>query len=554
MRDQYRTSAEPRDMIGDVPVFCSFDELLEVERVIGNPRNPNTHSEKQVELLAKIIKATGWRANITISNLSGYVVKGHGRLAAAKRAGLDRVPVEYQNYTSEAEEWADLTADNRIAELAEVDNTMLADLLQEIDTGEFPMELTGYTEEEIMDILHINEDPAAEREAAKNVLQERFIIPPFSILDGRTGEWQARKRAWKSIGIKSDLGRGADGDNTEEGLTYAISCQPPSVINKKAEYEAKVGRKVEWKEYAKLFPEEIKLGGTSIFDPVVCELFYRWFCPPGGKIIDPFAGGSVRGVVAALTGRKYTGVDLSARQIEANKNNWDEIDHAIIIAEPHRANTPAFDPEWINADSRTIDTAVKGEYDLMFTCPPYADLEVYSDDPRDISNMKYPEFLEIYREIIKKTTAKLKKNAFAVCVVGEVRDKDGNYYNFVGDTITAFLDAGLHYYNENILINSYASAAMRATRQFNKARKNAKVHQNILMFAKGDAEEAVAEIEGLMEIIEKGGELGQMTQNHEQVLVFAKGSPKVAVENLPTIAEEEDNLLQFEEGGEYDDE
>ena len=58
--------------------------------------------------------------------------------------------------------------------------------------------------------------------------------------------------------------------------------------------------------------------GTSIFDPVLCELAYRWFCPPGGHVLDPFAGGSVRGIVAAKLGRKYVGIDLSARQIEAN--------------------------------------------------------------------------------------------------------------------------------------------------------------------------------------------------------------------------------------------
>lgn len=82
----YKTTAEPRATIGDIPVFCTFDELLETERVIGNPRNPNTHSKEQVELLAKIIKATGWRNNITISRQSGFVVKGHGRLAAAIQA------------------------------------------------------------------------------------------------------------------------------------------------------------------------------------------------------------------------------------------------------------------------------------------------------------------------------------------------------------------------------------------------------------------------------------------------------------------------------------
>ena len=548
MKD-YITKAEARAMIGDVPVFCAYDELVPLEKIIPNPQNPNLHPPEQISLLAKIIKAQGWRAPITVSTRSGFIVRGHGRLMAAQTAQLEAAPVDYQNYESEAAEYADLVADNRLSELSEIDDKKLADILMEIDTGEFDLDLTGYTDEEIQDILGISESSESQREAAKNVLSERFIIPPFSILDGRTGEWMQRKKAWKALGIQSEMGRGTDGDSTKRGLTFAVSSQPPKVLEKKGEYEQQIGRKVTWDEYAKMFPDEIKMPGTSIFDPVICELFYRWFCPAAGKIIDPFAGGSVRGIVAALTGRNYTGLDLSARQIEANKANWEAMDHDIIISSPERVGTTAPNPVWINADSRTIDSTVEGEYDLMFTCPPYADLEVYSDDPRDISNMDYPEFLDIYREIIKKTAAKLKPNAFAVCVVGEVRGKDGNYYNFVGDTITAFLDAGLKYYNENILINSYASAAMRATKQFNSSRKNAKVHQNILMFSKGDADEA---IESIAAFLEEGGTHGQMTQNHEQILVFTNGDPKQAIPNLPIIEEEEDTLLQFEEGGIYD--
>lgn len=149
----YKSQAEPRTMIGDTPVFCSFDEIVGIENIVGNPRNPNQHPQEQVEMLAKIIKSTGWRANITISKLSGFVVKGHGRLAAAKMAGFEKVPVEYQDYTSEAEEYADLMADNRLAELSEIDKTLLTDLLQEIDTGEIPLELSGYTEDEIEDLM-----------------------------------------------------------------------------------------------------------------------------------------------------------------------------------------------------------------------------------------------------------------------------------------------------------------------------------------------------------------------------------------------------------------
>ena len=150
---KYKATAEPRSWTGDVPVYCAYDELVDTADIVGNPRNPNTHPEAQVELLAKIISSTGWRQNITISRRSGFVVKGHGRLAAAKLAGLSQCPVEYQDYSSEAEEWADLTADNRLAELAEIDDVKLADLLSELTQEDFPMELTGYTDEDLESIL-----------------------------------------------------------------------------------------------------------------------------------------------------------------------------------------------------------------------------------------------------------------------------------------------------------------------------------------------------------------------------------------------------------------
>lgn len=151
--EEFRTSATPRTMIGEIPVFCSFDEAVDIGKVVPNPKNPNHHPKAQIELLAKIIKAQGWRQPITVSTRSGLVVKGHGRLQAAILLGADKVPVDFQNYGTEAEEIADLTADNRLAELAEMNNTMLVDILSDFDTGEMPLELTGYTEEDMEGIL-----------------------------------------------------------------------------------------------------------------------------------------------------------------------------------------------------------------------------------------------------------------------------------------------------------------------------------------------------------------------------------------------------------------
>ena len=138
---------QARHRIDGVSVFCAFDEIVEIKNLKENPRNPNTHPTVQLELLAQIIKKTGWRAPITVSTLSGYIVKGHGRLQAAKLAGFKHCPVEYQTFKDEEEELAALLADNRIAEISEIDNKKLLELLQEFDVGEIDFYLSGYTEE-----------------------------------------------------------------------------------------------------------------------------------------------------------------------------------------------------------------------------------------------------------------------------------------------------------------------------------------------------------------------------------------------------------------------
>ncbi len=222
--------------------------------------------------------------------------------------------------------------------------------------------------------------------------------------------------------------------------------------------------------------------GTSIFDPVLCEIAYRWFSPAGGLILDPFAGGSVRGIVAAKLGRRYIGHELRQDQVDANRQQGGEI-----CADDE---TP---PAWICGDSRNIDTTCADvDADMVFSCPPYADLEVYSDDPKDLSTMGYKEFVAVYREIIAKSCARLKPDSFACFVVGEVRDKKGNYIDFVGDTVQAFRDAGLAYYNEAILVTAVGSLPIRAGKQFSSGRKLGKTHQNILVFVKGDGKRASA--------------------------------------------------------------
>jgi hypothetical protein len=153
-----------------------------------------------------------------------------------------------------------------------------------------------------------------------------------------------------------------------------------------------------------------------------------------------------------------------------------------------RMDAPA--PRWIVGDSRGIDTLVDEKADLILSCPPYADLEVYSDDPADLSTMEYPAFLEAYDEIIRKTCALLKDDRFVVWVVGDVRDKMGLYRGFPWRTIQSFEAAGLRLYNEGVLVTPVGSLPIRVGRQFEQSRKLGKTHQNVFVFVKGDPKKA----------------------------------------------------------------
>lgn len=266
------------------------------------------------------------------------------------------------------------------------------------------------------------------------ILRDKFIEPPFSVLDTKSGNWQRRKKLWQQIGIKSEIGR-------DVSYKYGFSGK---------------------------HREEDR---TSIFDPALCEVLYKWFCDENGSILDPFAGGSVRGIVANKLGYKYTGIDIRQEQIDSNR------EQGLDILDVDNQ------PQWYCGDSNEVLDGFNKEFDFVFSCPPYADLEVYSDLDGDISNKPYNEFLRLYENIIEKSCKLLKKDGLACFVVGEVRDKKGNYIGFVPDTIRAFEKCGMKFYNEAILLNAIASASMRANGNM-KSKKLVKVHQNILVFKK----------------------------------------------------------------------
>ena len=445
------------------------------------------------------------------------------------------------------------------------------------------------------------------------VLAQRFGMPPFTVLNAREGFWQSRKEAWIRLGIRSELGRGANvlGHSLHSGnidfyklkrdleaeLRRSLStseaaeillergligeeflkeakkkgrgllnfsdtankfqkgdqmCSPAEAAriareidrgmdsgagrdgnllglsSESEDYRRNQGayRKLTAEEKAELTRREkaatpgggggpnskyfkkkpatgraynIGMGaskendwaveddlgsGTSIFDPVLCELLYDWFSPAAGQVLDPFAGGSVRGIVAACLGRKYWGCDLSGDQIAAN------IDQVGLL--PPGAPVP----QWLVGDSAVLLDAAPAA-DFILACPPYYDLEVYSEDPRDLSQMSWDDFRSVYDEIIAKAVGRLHDNRFAAFVVGDVRDEDGNYRNLPGYTTACFRRAGMQLYNEMMLVTAVGSLSIRTERQFFMSRKLGKTHQNVLVYVKGDAEAATDAATGM---------------------------------------------------------
>ena len=307
-----------------------------------------------------------------------------------------------------------------------------------------------------------------------NSLNDTFIIPPFSILDCRQGYWQARKKMWR--GIIGDMGQSRQGK-----LIQSIGMQYKDLYTRTAEHRKTLG--ISFREYLdKYVPEEVKQQesqkvlstGVSLFDPVLAEILCKWFTPyKGAKIFDCFAGDTQKGLVFGTCGYEFKGVELRQEQVDIN--NEVIADRGLPIS-------------YVCDDGQNVANHFEPEsQDLLFSCPTYFDLEVYSDLPNDASNQgTYEEFIAILDNAFKAAFGCLKENRFAVVVLGDVRSKkDGSYYDFGGDVKRIFREAGAHLYNELILIEMSSSVALRA-KKYMESRKVAKMHQNILVFYKGD--------------------------------------------------------------------
>lgn len=780
-----------------------------------NPENPKDHDQGAI---AESIATHGYVTPLVRDERTGYLLAGHGRLATLQHlaargeqppAGITRdeagawhVPV-VTGYATVSDQQARryLIADNRTTELGGWDEQQLAELLADLAQTDEGLAGTGYDGDDLDGLLAELGDPGdtapgeGPTGAQLGTLAARFGAPPFSVLDARQGYWRARKQAWLSLGIRSELGRGDDllsmdgAIERREGIRHSAegySVPAPMaghggmgqqmMAGKKGQAAASykgqdsldrlmAQKRTAAQGLAQHFAEDGTLewvpttgGGVSIFDPVLCELVYRWWLPDtGGVVLDPFAGGSVRGVVAGWLGHQYHGIDLRAEQVEANRAQatqlWGEPaagalpDHTPELTEVHQAgdtgvlvkrddtyrvagqaggkvrscaaliaaaaaagaegvttagsrhspqvqivahlaaryglqarcHVPAGDdtpqllaaqqagaelvrhrpghnsvivsrarkdaeargwvdvpfgmecpeaieqtaaqvnatqladaqrlvvpvgsgmtlagvlhglqaaglddlpvvgvrvgadpakrldrwapdgwadrvqlitseqpyeqhapvtelggieldpiyeakclphlqpgdllwlvghrqpggtspqpapevgaargptPTWYAGDSAEVladpPAGLPDQVDLVFTCPPYADLEVYSEHPADLSAQPWAEARQQYQAILALAAERLAPDRFMVVVIGEARDATGAYYGLVPDTIEAARAAGLAYHGEAVLVTAVGSLAVRAGRAFNGGRKLGKSHQNVLIFYRGD--------------------------------------------------------------------
>ena len=408
-------------------------EKVSIDKIKMYENNAKEHPSWQIEKLSETIKKIGYRSPIVVDE-NNMILAGHGRYMALKKLGYSDVQVVRHTDLTEEDKKAYMIVDNQYTLNTGFNIEILRQEIEELESVDFDTSLLGFDEIELQEIMEIEEELLTDKygaatEEQKGNLESKFIIPPFSIIDANKSPWLDIKNKWKEL-FDSSKGR----DKSLIGQNY----------------------------------------GTSVFDGAICEVFYKWYTPQSKeiKVLDPFSGGCVRGAVAELLGFKYTGFDIREEQTEQNKTQAKEL---------------KISPNFITDDSENVDKYIEDStQDLIFSCPPYLDLEVYSDNENDLSNMEYEEFKDKYNRIIKNHCNKLKENRFAIFVVGDVRDKKGKLIDFVGDTIEAFEKAGLNYYNQVIYREPVGSAAIRAGRAFNISRKITKIHQNILIFYKGD--------------------------------------------------------------------
>lgn len=432
-------------------------ETVEIKKLKRARYNPRKISKKELQKLTESIKTYGLVQPIVV-NKDYTIIGGHQRVEACRQLGIASVDVYKLDLNDEDEKTLNLAL-NRIS--GEWDDAALHTLLQDL-AEKNRLALTGF------DVKELEKLRWKQGNQINRKLIEDYIIPPFSVFDTKQGYWQKRKAEWIMQLGDSGEGRAEDLMNMDSIAQLQTST----------------------------------LTGTSVFDPVLCEVLYAWYLDKGGTIADPFAGGHVRGLVASRLGYTYIGTDVRKTQVQANRTRAKELGEK--------------GARWEHDSGENL-RKYASTADMIFTCPPYYDLEVYDpENPKDISALPtYEAFKAVYSTILINTYNILKAGGWAIIVVGNIRDKHGNYYNLVGDTVEIMRGAGYHFYNEAILATAIGTATVRARKTFDSSKKLVKTHQNVLFFAKG---KEVAINQHVRDLLLSG----QTATAHHDILVFKK--------------------------------
>ena len=412
-------------------------KLSAIRPYANNPRK----NAKAVDKVVESFKKFGFHGPIIIDK-NNEIICGHTRYKAAKKLKMETVPTIRLDNLSEDQVARFRILDNKVSEFSKWDDDVLQEELSDL-IPDFKMDTFGF--KNLQPDEKMDEALISDKKTEKNSVTARQQVDftPSSVIE-RGAEYNRIYDYWKEMGIIKSDGRDEDliGDS-KKAMARGMG---------------------------------MNLNGTSVFNPVVCELIYRWFSKEGDLVFDPFAGGYTRGIVATKLKREYVGIDLRQEQVDADVSKAEELEVS---------------PVYICDDSQNADAYIKdGEAGMRMTCPPYYDLEKYSDDERDLSHMKPDEFLDAYRNILEISARKLKQNGFFVIVVGEVRDKRKGYYReFVSDTVRVLTNSGLYFWDEIILVNTPGTVAASVRSYFEPNRKIGSIHQNILVFYKGNPQE-----------------------------------------------------------------
>ena len=416
----------------DIPIHCDYSILTPTEELKPNPANPNSHDENHTRLLCKMLEHQGWRESILVSKRSGFVVCGHGRLKAAKFLGVKNVPVDLQDFENEADEMAHLIADNRIAELSSFDSASLKELLSELDTGAMDMEVVGYDEKTLEDLMtqfHEEEEEEEEEDIPSEPLNEAWrqwageVVNQFDIISGQASPFTAvTKGAAKVHFLRARY----------QGKSYPRYCStifhPHQFLTSGDSRSVYEGLKMvesgeiqaerlrffcmENPTSKQFYSGSLPFAGSRMpldFPAILAKDLINEFGNQG-RILDPCAGWGGRLVGFLLSdASSYHGVDVSPLQIAGVES----INETLAPLAEGDKNVELVCSKF--EDAKLED----GAFDFALTSPPYFDVETYEGGEQSHQLADYPTWRDVFFvALIQKTFAALKQGGVFALQIG----------------------------------------------------------------------------------------------------------------------------------------